>query len=404
MNTLSLIILGITVFLVLIGVVSGLKHGLIGSILRLATLVLSFLIAWFCRKPIAEACLEDGALADTLNELISVLPAGIGESLLPLLTIVLSIVVFVVVFLVLRVVSAIAMAVIGIFLPKGSLNLGAVIGIVQGALLAFCICVPINGLLLDAGNIVGNLTEVEVNGKPLVESFVINGEPLLDTETVEDLQNNFDEYADSGVSKFYSAVGKGYYKALSAAKIEGKSIVDYMDALVATFKFAGEIMDISNIDFSEGLTVENRDALQETFKNLNEIKGDMTEEAQEVLNDMISTLADSLGEEVPEETKKILEDFDMTKVDFEKEGDIVLKLYDLTDTSVENQMSATEIVNTLAESSVILPVMESYVTSETPIELPDEATKNEVISAIAGLQSTNPEAAASLNKIFGLNP
>ena len=296
------------------------------------------------------------------------------------------------------------MAVIGIFLPKGSLNLGAVIGIVQGALLAFCICVPINGLLLDAGNIVGNLTEVEVNGKPLVESFVINGEPLLDTETVEDLQNNFDEYADSGVSKFYSAVGKGYYKALSAAKIEGKSIVDYMDALVATFKFAGEIMDISNIDFSEGLTVENRDALQETFKNLNEIKGDMTEEAQEVLNDMISTLADSLGEEVPEETKKILEDFDMTKVDFEKEGDIVLKLYDLTDTSVENQMSATEIVNTLAESSVILPVMESYVASETPIELPDEATKNEVISAIAGLQSTNPEAAASLNKIFGLNP
>lgn len=395
----SLILIGITAYFLIFGALYGLKRGILGSAIRLFTVCVAFAVAWYARAKYVAAVLDiqiDGQSVRSLIEEATAEMASIGTLLMPLVEILLGVILFIAVFLILKLVTAIIYFIIGFFVPKSNRWLGLAVGLVQGALIAFCICAPLNGVLLD----VAKVTEIQVNG-----------EPVLDAETRADMKEagvDFEEFKESGISKFYAKMGSKFYDMLAASKnVDGNNVTlsGYVDAAVATTKFAEELTNLSNINFEEGLTEANRESLKQTFENLDAIKGEMSEEAITTVNQMISSVVTEAGGEMPEEVKTILEDFDMSKVDFSKEGDVVIKLYDIAEEgeSAEGEIDVVEVVNTLAESTVILPIMESMVTSEQPLELPDEETKTEVSNAIEDIAKTNPEAAESLKKIFGLN-
>lgn len=395
MNILSAIILGLTAFFLIVGALWGLKRGFLHSLVHFISVVAAFLIAWLA-KPLYVSLLMDIKISDhSLKEWAEGLfggGEGIGSVIVPLAEILLGVLLFMLVFAILKFFFSIACFIIGFYLPKQNKRrlLGVLFGVLQGLVFTFAICGPLNGLILDANK----LMTVEVDG-----------EPILSADVREDMKESgfgLDEYADGVVAKIYSAVGGGFYRSIASTKnANGEKVTfsGYVDATVATTKFVEEFANLGDINFDNGLTPETRDSIEQVFKNLDQIKGEMSDEAKTTVNDLISIVVEEAGGEMPPEVQNVLEGFDIEEVNFEKEGEIILKLYDYAEEE-NSEVTATEIVNSLAESTVILPAIESIVSADQPIELPDEATKAEVAAAINSLTDAN--AAASLRKIFGL--
>ena len=394
MDILSLVLLGITGFYLLFGILFGLKRGLFRSIARLVTLGVAFAVAWFGKPMYVAAVLDfqmDGqSLRDMLGE-VSADMAAFAPLINSLVEILLGVVLFILVFLCLKFVTAIINMIVCIFVPKkSSRSLGMLVGAVQGLLIAFCICAPLNGIILDVNQVL---------------NIEIEGQALLPAETKDQMKEagiDFDAYAEGPVSKVYTAVGTGFYKALASTKTEdGKtaSLSGYVEAATATTKFAEELTVLGSLNFENGLTADGRDAIQQAMQNLNAIKSDLSDEAAETLNDLVSTVLEAAGEDLPESVKNVLDNFDVREVNFETEGAVILDLYSFAEDE-NSDVTATDLVNSLAETTVILPVLESMVSEESAMELPEEM-RNEVIIAINSL--SDEAKAASLRKIFGLN-
>lgn len=392
MEILSLILIGITAYFLFFGIIFGLKRGFVRSLVRLVTVGVAFAIAWFCKGAYVAAVLDFELNGQSIRAAFDGMAAEMGAIsgvVSSLVEIVLGVLLFILVFLVLKFLTAIVSAILGVFFPKGHRGLGLLVGLLQGALIAFCVCAPLNGVLLDMQKIM---------------AIELDGNAIVDAESKEKMGKyglDLDKYKESGVANFYTSIGKGFYDALAGAENEdGESVTlsGYVDATVATSKLADELTALSEINFENGLTAENRDAISQTFKNLNAIKGDMSKEAKTAVNDMIGAVIADAGEEMPEQVQKILEDFDIEKVDFEKEGDVILDLYDYAQNET-TEVTAADLVESLAQSTVILPAIEGMVTEESPIELPEDS-RAEVITAINGL--SDAAAQESLRKIFGL--
>lgn len=388
-DTISWVILGITAYFLFFGLVWGFKRGVLRSILRLLTLGVAFATAWFGKDIYVSAVMDaevDGiGVRALLKEAAAEMPAlsGVIESLAEMI---IGVVLFVLVFLVLKFVTVIAFGILKIFVPKKKRLLGMIVGLVQGALIAFCVCAPINGLVVD----VAKLSDLDMGD-------------MMDTSAVQEIGEGAKVYAEGSVSKLYTAIGDEFYKALTA-KVNEKGdtlyFSDYVDAAVSSAKLTGVFSSVADLDMSAGLTADNRDAIQQMFKDLDAITAEMGGNAAEVVNEIVSAVVSDFGAELPESVKGVLEDFDMTAISFEKEGEIVMDLYDFLENE-ESEITVTDVVNSLAESDVILPVVESILAEEeTHLEIADEATKAEVNAAIAGIE--DPAVREQLKNLFGL--
>ena len=383
MDVISIAILGITAWFLLFGLVYGFERGVFRSVFRLITVGVAFAAAWLGKDVLVEIFSESllsmfGSFTEQMPSLSSVIE--------PLLEIVLGVVLFLVAFLVLKVVTVIVYGILSIFIPKGKGRaFGMIVGLVQGALIAFCVCVPINGLLVD----VSKLADLDV-GK------------TIDLSQVKEIGSEAKTYAEGPVSKIYTAIGADFYKALATSVNEDgteKNFSDYVDAAVSSGKLVSVIDSAASIDFSQGLTAENRDTIHQLLQDLDAAKGEMNEETIAVVNEMIAAVVSDLDAELPESLKGVVEDFDMSEISFAQEGEVILTLYDFLEN--EGETTATDAVNALAESTVILSVVENVLAKEDAhIELSDEATKAEVTSAIAAVE--DPEVREQLRNLFGL--
>ena len=402
MDILTTVMLGITAFFLFFGVLFGLKRGALRSVVRLIMLGVGILFAWVARKAYVAAVMSiDLGGGESLNSMLDELASEMGalaDLVGALIESFLSIILFIVAVIVMKFVTAVLFFFVGFFLPKSSKRgLGALVGLVQGALIAFCICAPLNGLLCNCSQIVGAL------------SRPIAGETILSADVLDDLKDagvDFEGYQDSTISKIYTAVGGKFYDTLASAKTkDGKtvSLSGTVEVVDAGIKFAGAMESISKIDMSNGLTTESREELRSTFKELDAIKGDMSAEAKETINAMISTLVSEAtgGEEIPPELSEQLENLDFSEISFETEGNLVLDFVDYADKGKESEVTVTDLVNGLAESTVVLPMLEDMVKTEgNEVDLSDEE-KAEVTNAINNL--TDADKKETLRKLFGLN-
>lgn len=399
-NILTAVILGITLFFTVFGVLFGLKRGAFRSIVRLITLGVGIAIAWFGRKAYVSAVMALEFEGESLNSMLeeAAAEAGALSSLIgALLESLLTVILFITVMLALKFVTAVIFFIVGFFLPKPKQRgIGALIGLLQGALIAFCICAPLNGLLCNCSQLLDTFSQP------------IGGEVLLPEEDLAQMKANgidFEAYAGSTVAKLYSSVGGGFYNALAASETEdGKSvsISGTVEVVEVGVKFAEAMQSISELDMSNGISAESRNELRDTFKELDAIKADMSDEAKDTINTMISALVSEAAgsEELPPELVDQLENIDFGEISFETEGNLVLDFADYAENGAESEVTITDLVNGLAESTLVLPMLENMVESEgNAVELP-EAEKAEVIAAINNLDDANTQQ--TLRKLFGI--
>ena len=391
MDTLSLALLGISAFFLVFGLIFGIMRGFFRSIVRLASLVIGLAAAWIFRPKYIPYVYGLNINGWTLQGMLDDLCAKAGSFsaiAAPILEILAGVVLFIVAFFVMQLATGVVFFFIVLFISKKKRGLGALVGLVQGALIALCVCIPLNGLILDAHEVL----EIEIDGEPLIDEKVVT--------TLLSAGIDFDAYEDSMVCRLFTTVGDSFYRVLSTGKnADGKEVAltDYVSAAVAAAEIAEELSTLVELDFSEGMTKENYDTVMQLCKNLNTIKGDMDEESKYALNSMLGAASDILGDEASTATKEFLKTFDITTVDFEAEGELLTDLYEYTEDT--SSVSATELVEDLADSHLCLPVLENL-TKDQPLELP-ESVKGEVKTAIENLEDAT--AKEVLSKVFVLD-
>ena len=397
----STAILGVTAFFLITGALLGFGRGAMRSVLRLITVGVAFAIAWMGKKTYVAAVLSIDAGGKSIAETIA---EGMGDAgayadiIIPIIESLLGVLLFILVFIAASAVTNIVYLILKIvFRSKSNKLVGLIVGTLQGALIAFAICAPLNGLI---GN-VGQIMNLEIQGKPLI--------PAETKAKMVDNGIDFDEYKTSAISKFYSSIGDGFYKALASSEMDGEqiSLSGTVEAVEAGTKFVGAMENIGKIDMSAGLTDDSREELRSTFKELDEIKNGMSTDAQKTINTLLSTVvSESAGDmEIPEQVTEMIENLDFTEVDFEDEGEVLITVLDYANgagtESTEDDLTAEDIVNALAESTVIVPVLESMIDKgEANTSMPEDQ-KAEFIAAVDKLEDT--EKAETLRKILGLN-
>ena len=395
-NILTSVILGITLFFIIFGVLFGLKRGAFRSTVRLITLGIGIAITWFARKAYVSAVMAlefDGESINSMLEEAAAEAGALSGLIGALLESLLTVVLFIAVMLVLKLITAVIFFIVGFFLPKPSKRgVGALVGLLQGALIAFCICAPLNGLLCNCSQLLGTLSQP------------IGGEVILPAEDIAEMKKNgidFEAYADSTVAKAYSALGNGFYTLLASSETEdGQSIsIDAVTEVAeAGVKLAGAVESISNIDMSSGITAENREELRDAFKELDEIKNGMSPEALDTISTLVGEAAGS--EELPPELVESLENLNFAEISFEAEGNLVLDFMDYAESGTESGVTISNLVNDLAESTLVLPLISEMASSEEgTIELPEEE-RAEVEAAIDNLADESKKQ--TLRDLFGI--
>lgn len=387
MNYLSLGVLVITLFTVAVGALLGLARGWKRSVLRLILVAVSGAGALIMQRSFTNALMNINVEGQTFQEYLqSQLPAEIAsasELMLSIVMILVGIFAFVLLFLAFQFLTWIVFCILKLVLRpllgrKSGRLIGALVGAVTGCLIAFLICVPFNGLFLE----VAKLERVEINNEQLIKD--LPGEV------------SFIGYGESAISKVYTPIGGGFYKLISTGKDgAGKNVnlSAQVDAAVAGSKMADTVQKMSQVDFSSGLTESNIADLRSTLEELDAIKGDMTPEAREALNEMLHSVVDSLETELPVDISEI----DFSEVNFTNEGALLENLYEYQNTGTVSDVNG--MVKTLSESTLVLPILAE---SDVSVALPEEE-KAEVAGAIESLEGADAETVAKLKDVFGIN-
>ena len=398
-NVLTSAMLGITLFFMIFGVLFGLKRGAFRSTVRLITLGIGIVIAWFARKAYVSAIMAlefDGKSINSMLKETAAEAGALSDLMGALLESLLTVVLFIATVLVLKLATEVIFFIIGFFLPKPSKRgTGALVGLLQGALIAFCICAPLNGLLCNGSQLLGALSQP------------IGGEAILPAEDLAELKKNgvdLEAYADSTLAKAYSTLGNGFYTMLAASETEdGKSVsVDgTVEVVEVGVKFADAMETIGKLDTESGISEESRTELISTLKELDTMKADMSDEALNTLNELISALIEEAadGGEIPPALVESLENLDFAEIGFEAEGNLVLDFMDYAESGAESGVTLTDLVNDLAESTLVLPLLSDMAGEESAIELP-EAERAEVEAAINSL--TDASTKQALRDLFGI--
>ena len=376
MNTFAIAIIAGTLVTVIIGVLLGLLRGLKRSLLRLVLLALCFVLSLaLCTAAsdsIVNLKISDGKTLEEL--LISGFSEGgkaVTDIVIPMVQIIAKIIAFIGLFGLLQFVTWVLVYPITKLILRPVLGrrvrnrgAGALVGVLSGALVAFAIYVPMNGLICE----IGKLATVDLSG--------VSGN-AGDAKQFEEIRaTGITEYSGSDISKFYSSVGGAFYNSLSTVTDQKGNEVHLstqIDALAAAAKFASKAATLKDVMNEDGTV--NTANIKEFAKVLTELD-ELTPEVKQSLNAMVKSATEALGDSVPESIKNL----DIEQVDFKTEGSLLVTVADVVEQegSLEN-VDIRQVVDDLSKSTVILPAL-----AESNVTLPvDEETKSKVDEAIA---------------------
>lgn len=439
MNTLTTVIIVGSLVTLLLGVLLGWLRGMKRSILRFALLALCFVLSFALCGAVADAVAEipvsDGqTLSEMMTSSFSESGEAIADIVLSMVQILVKIISFLLVFVLLQVISwlivfPILKLVLRPILGRSGRKRGrgALVGALCGLLVAFALFVPLNGLFCE----VSKLASVSVDLAGLISdgddeqqeakatddmsftAFAVNGSTSgmlthqvalassVDGDLFDQLESTgIIDYADSGISKFYSSLGGGFYRSLATVTDKnGKKVnlTTQIDALSAAASLASKATTLKDVMNEDGTV--NVATIKDFAKTLTELD-ELTPEVKTVLNDMVKAATESLGDDVPDAIKNL----DIEQIDFKTEGNLLATVADVVENegSLEN-VDIDEVVKNLSESTVILPAL-----AESDVTIPvDEETKAKAESAIADLEAktgdeaVDAETIAKLKALFG---
>lgn len=380
---LSIAIIAIAVVAVLFGFLLGLKRGFDKSLIRIILVAVALVAAWLLREQITNWIMNitvssGKTVAQTITEAIPADYANFADMILPIVKMITCVAVFIASFIILQFATWLIGLIVGVFFRRTNARLlGGVIGLVQGALVAFAIIIPLNGAILSTEK----LTSLEINGE----------QPLNVQEYVD-----FTEYKESQVCKFVSKIGDGIYAQLASVKVESgerKNLDDQIDAFVAGVKIAEQAQKFNEIDTSNGLDENSVAQIKQILADIDEIKGQLTPAQKSALNEMVAAASDALG------LTDSIADIDITEVDFTAEGAILDKALAYQNGEILDAEAAQELVNSLAESKFILPLADGNMTVDVPL-----VKQGEILNAVNNLgDDVSEETKTAIKKLFNIN-
>ena len=422
MNYISLGLLVLTALFIGFGALWGLIRGRNRAILRLVIIVLCLVVALVARGTVVDVLFdmdvgEGLTLKETIEQTLTSedmsLPPSTLNLVFALVEIIAGLVVFLLSFILLGIVSIVLFWILKLFVKKGEkkrAGAGALVGAIQGALVAFVICAPVTGLLVQTNKLASLDFEIG-EGQTIADVFA----PL-----------GLEEATHSGIGKFYDTTGGWFFDVLSTTqdedgnKVSLGSTVDVVTTVVEvadTFTGVTESMEALT---KENATVEERiDAMNNMGQALKDAGASMDtlgEEAKKMINDVVSSVADMfVGEDMPEAIGNLLKDFDVEKLNLGALGDTMqgmasyIEAMENEDLSSFTQQDANQLVSGLANNTFIFDMIEGMMGEEgegetqmpTIIEV-EEEQKQLFINAI-NASEVEQEYKDKLMSIFGLD-
>ena len=353
----NIIVLAITAACVLFGFILGVIRGFSRSLLRFLLIAVCAAGAWFLRGLLTDIVMGININGQTLGDMIAEglssadLPSSVTSLVQTLARLIVGVALFLVCFLLLQLVTwVIIFPLLKLFLKRHPVKrhriTGAVIGLVQGAVIAFVFCFPISGLLVQFNKI----ASLEMNGEKVLGGDMAGVMEQMDIEG----------YTSSPLGKFYVSAGGGLFTLMTTDK-SGDTVVSLdsaTSAVAAAVNVSNEITNISNVLNENGGINGNAQAIADSFKNIDAIKGDLDDESAALLNDVLKDTAASLGGQ----DFNLPEDFDIKEVNFTAAGDAIVEIEKYSSAgSIENitEDSVNIIINGLAENEIIVDALGS---------------------------------------------
>ena len=353
----NIIVLAITAACVLFGFILGVIRGFSRSLLRFLLIVACAAGAWFLRGLLTDVVMGININGQTLGDMIAEglasadLPSSVTALVDTLARIIVGVALFLVSFLLLQLVSwMILFPLLKLFLKRHPVKrhriTGAVIGLLQGAVIAFVICFPLSGLLVQFNKI----ASLEMNGEKVLGGDMAGVMEQMDIEG----------YTSSPLGKFYVSAGGGLFTLMTTDK-SGDTVVSLdsaTSAVTAAVSVSNEITNITNVLNESGGINGNAQQIADSFRNIDAIKDDLDDQSAALLNDVLKDTAASLGGQ----DFNLPEDFDIKEVNFTAAGDAIVEIEKYSESgSIENitDDSLEIIVNGLAENEIIVDALGS---------------------------------------------
>lgn len=394
MGIYSIIVLSIAVFSIVIGMLSGMIRGSRRAILRLILVVAAAAIAIFLNNTVVDILRTIKIGNQTIPQMfMGAFPEDFKEYediIMPMVLTLASVLTFILAFFALQIVTLVIYWICKLFVrPKKNAAgivdknpfIGMFVGLIQGLVVALVYGAMLTGL---AKNLI-KVTEVEMND-----------EKLIDLDSIEQQANlniAIDEYCDSSVALIFDKAGGFIYKTATTIKYEGKKYTfdGQIEALTKAIGVANEISSLGEIDFSNGITEDNKDEIIEVLNNLDDMTADMSEEVANTLNEMIHTIAGDMLE-------VDLTDLDLSEVEFSKIANVVDNIDEVTENPTQENVD--QIVNDLVDSNVILVLADA---TDISLDQFDDSTKVMISESITKNEKLSAEEKADLATLFGIN-
>lgn len=401
----------------LLGLLRGSRRAILRLILVILCVAATFAINGAVSDKIMTMPLQDG---QTLEQMIvSQLPAeyeSIAGTLVPVVALVVTAISFILVFLVIKFISwLIIFPICKIFVKKARKKdngeygnkdalIGGIVGVVQGGVVALVLCVMINGLLYNVGNLAASASAVMADdgggGVQIDESGQFS-----DGSSFKNALVMLEDYKDSNICQtLKKAGGEKMFDLVVRVKTEdGKTLTltGQIDALNVIVRSAKSVMNLSQ-NLGANLDADLAESIKTMFDELD----DLSEESRDTVNNILQTAASAI---LPDEMNLDFSNLNFADIDFKHEGSVLSDLASYKGmnsselTADEVKTEAENIVNLVIESDIILPVLSS--SSEFTAGLSDEH-KNEVAAIIDELAKDSSKDANKidmLRKFFGLN-
>ncbi len=380
----STIFLIIIAFLVVTGFLFGLLKGMARSIFSLGLVIVAFVVMVVFEKSIAHTVMTIDLGGQNIGQIItsafSSEPelASLVDKILPLIEIIIGIVAFIVGFLLLYLVSRVIYFIGKFFIRPAKKNrlLGGVFGIVQGLLISFAICVPLNGVLHE----VNKLSNVEIEGQQIISLDSIG----------------YGNYENSVIDSLLSGVGGGFFKSISSVTTEDGTTITLsgqVDTVVTAVKIAESVSKINNVDMTDGLTNSSSTQIADILREVETIKGEASEEVIKTIDNLLETAIEAF--DIPID----IPEFSLENINFENEAVLVETIFEISEAeSIEEIENVDEVIEALSNSNLILPIVEVAL-EDSEISIPNEV-KAELEASINKL--SDAEKAQRLKDLFGI--
>ena len=444
----GLIIIALTVACALIGGLLGLIRGQNRAILRLILVIASVVAAFMLRETIVDLILGIEIQGQTLSAFINdtlVNGASIPQELVNFINMIIEMLIMVIVFLVVFGVLSfltwlILFPILKIFVKKGKKKhalVGLGVGILQGLLVAFLICVPVTEFVGQFAKISGALADMtagteqaaveDVSDLSLLSSdgdkYAVTlegegGEQGGDQGMMPDIQNLFGDamkdVGESPVVKFYNSIGGWYFDMLTTVEdtngnkvtLEGTTnvLVVISNLTVEVLNIEESVKDLSDPEADASTRLS---AVGDILVNIGNTVNQLDESGEQMLDELLDGVKELIvpeGSDTSPEVKAALDNLKVENLKLESVGNAFHALSNYVD-NVEDPEAEVHITEDDAEAIVVALHENTFILDiigEAQIVEIDSTDKETFTQAIDDIEDISAEEKEKLYNLFNL--